>query len=99
MELDTTLATLGTGTTLLMSGLSFERASQTLLLILGIAGAVLTLICNIVKLVHTFHKAKEDGKIDEKEKEALKESLKDIFESMEDVAIKCEASAKGDIND
>ena len=75
----------GTGSCVVGTALQTNEVLQTISLIITILGGIMTLI--VIPLLNWYHKAKQDGKIDDKE---IKEGL-DILEDGLD-----ELNKKGD---
>jgi hypothetical protein len=74
----TYFAWIGEGITFVSLAISTNEVAQLILLILGIIGALFTIVIDIINVCQKIKAAKADGKITDEEKKDIAESIKQV---------------------
>ena len=76
------LALLSSIVTAVSGGMASEHVLQVIFLVLGILGAVCTLLLNLWRVFDKIKEAKKDGHIDEEERKDIEESVKKTLDDL-----------------
>ena len=87
-EIKTTISYLGSAISFLVSAVQENPIAQWILLGLGIASGLLSIIMSLLRLFDKVKDSLKDGKIDDEEKKQIGEALDDLKDKIDDFANK-----------
>ena len=87
-EIKTTISYLGSAISFLVSAIQENPIAQWILLGLGIASGLLSIIMSLLRLFDKVKESLKDGKIDDEERKQIGEAFDDLKDEIDDFANK-----------
>ena len=89
-EIKTTISYLGSAVSFIISAIQENPIAQWILLGLGIASGLLSIIMSLLRLFDKVKESLKDGKIDDEERKQIGEAFDDLKDKVDDFANKKE---------
>lgn len=87
-EIKTTISYLGSAISFIISAIQENPIAQWILLGLGIASGILSIIMSLLRLFDKVKESLKDGKIDDEERKQIGEAFDDLKDKVDDFANK-----------
>lgn len=87
-EIKSTISYLGSAISFLVSAIQENPIAQWILLGLGIASGLLSIIMSLIRLFDKVKESLKDGKIDDEERKQIGEAFDDLKDEIDDFANK-----------